>query len=289
MQAAALGVGHLQTRPLGPQDHAPALALLAAEGHQGLYLQNLISAARDHGTCVGRLYGVFAAEGLRAIAFFGDGRQFTASTSDAESATAIADLAAGDERGWRMFVGPPSVAGALGARRSIARHLELDRAQPFLGIVARARIPRHLLAGEPRLRPAVLADIDPLCAASLELNREDLGIEPHRVDHELLRQHFRNRVESGLCFVLGPPGAIECKVDVASTGVHGALIEGIYTVPNRRGRGLARRAVAALVDRLLTTHPVVGLHMAADNLAARVAYLAAGMSEIAGWRLLLLQ
>lgn len=274
---------------MGAHDVDSALALLAPQGNAAFYLRNHVEDLRGAVLDAGRLYGVFAADGLQAVAFFGAGRQVTASECSAAAAEAIAALAVGEELGWRMFVGPPMVGAALRNCRWVARNLVLQRAQPVLAIEDRGRIPLHLLQGEPRLRFAVSEDLERLCDAALELSREDLGVDPTRVDRELLRAHVRERIRAGQCLVLGPAGDVRCKLDVAVSGRHGALIEGIYTLPSWRGRGLARRAVAGSLDRLLQSSPVVGLHLAADNAAARRAYGAAGMQQVATWQLLMLR
>jgi predicted GNAT family acetyltransferase len=49
------------------------------------------------------------------------------------------------------------------------------------------------------------------------------------------------------------------KADVASQTDEAVLLEGVWTHPDVRGRGLGRRALGTLCSQLLNTHPMVCL------------------------------
>ena len=93
------------------------------------------------------------------------------------------------------------------------------------------------------------------------------------------------RIADGSTRVLGPIGGLWCKLDYGSDGPAGAVLEGVFTFPDRRGRGLASQLVATCMHQ--ATAPV-SLHVAEHNRPARASYARAGMQEVGSCRLLLL-
>ena len=85
--------------------------------------------------------------------------------------------------------------------------------------------------------------------------------------------------------MIGAPGDLTCKLDIGSRGPYGVVVEGVYTFPEVRGRGLASGLVATVAAR--ADAPLVCLHVAADNLPAVRAYRSAGMAELGDCHLLL--
>jgi predicted GNAT family acetyltransferase len=107
------------------------------------------------------------------------------------------------------------------------------------------------------------------------------------VDRRVLRRHLWARIEMDRTWVIGPPGRFLCKLDLGSVGPAGVMVEGVFTFPAHRGKGLARRIVALVASLHLPKYPAVCLHLGAANRAARRAYEAAGMHEVAELRLVL--
>jgi hypothetical protein len=134
------------------------------------------------------------------------------------------------------------------------------------------------------VRRAQRADRDRLMQATLLLNQSDLNVDPARVDRRWLRDTIDERIADGTTMVIGPPGAVECKLDLGSDGPGGLVVEGVFTFPEHRGRGLATALVAAV---LAAARGAVCLHVGERNLPARRAYAAAGMVETARCTLLL--
>jgi predicted GNAT family acetyltransferase len=79
--------------------------------------------------------------------------------------------------------------------------------------------------------------------------------------------------------VLEEQGRLVFKADLSARCPIGAQIVGVFTEPDRRGQGIARRCVAEMVRRLTAGDgavPAVCLFVREDNLAARRAYERAG-------------
>lgn len=263
-------------------------AALAHPAH--LFLRNQVHAELerpDSKEPAGRFYGVFGADGLETVAFFGGTRVLVIGPGPRESVVALRKLALTEERGFRILIGPREPAAALLDTLRAKVRVELDRSQPFLQIDDPARLGEI----DERPRPATRADLAWLMDASLYLNEEDLGIPARTVDKKLLERRLEQRLRDRSTWVIDLEGRPACKLEVGSAGPAGALIEGVYTQPERRGRGLARHLVAAVSKRLLREFPRVGLHVGRNNTPALRAYLAAGFTEVEdlelaliGWR-----
>jgi GNAT superfamily N-acetyltransferase len=135
------------------------------------------------------------------------------------------------------------------------------------------------------VRVAQRVDRDRLVQATLALNASDLNVDPARVDRRWLRDTIDERIASATTRGIGPPGGLLCKLDFGSDGPGGCVIEGVFTFPEHRGKGLATGLVATCL------HQAGGrmcLHVGKHNRPARAAYEAAGMVESGNCRLLLL-
>ena len=80
-------------------------------------------------------------------------------------------------------------------------------------------------------------------------------------------------------------GELWCKLDHGSSGPGGLVLEGVYSFPEVRGRGLATALVGSCIQ---AAGREASLHVAADNAPARRCYEQAGMREVGSCRLLLL-
>lgn len=193
--------------------------------------------------------------------------------------------------GWRVLVGDLDVGTAivdgsgsgLFRRRPYAREQRLMIAD-FAGVAERAAI-----AGI-ELRRAIADDVDALADFAARLHVEDhMGPPLSRGGRSSVRQRVAASVRRGTSWVAQVDGRVAAKIDVAiDSRVRGAQLAGVYVDRRMRGRGIARRAVAVLTDRLLQSGlPCVTLHVRADNAPALRAYEAAGFVGRRRWLLAL--
>ena len=183
---------------------------------------------------------------------------------------------------WRIVLGPQPVVEAL-RRRSDAPPL-VHRTQVYYGVEP-AAVRQDRLRDD--VRPAQRQDVKALVRATLHLNETDLGVEAWRVSKDWVKQNVKLRILEGTTLVIGPAGAPKAKLDIGSRGPAGSILEGVYTMPEFRGKGYAAGLVATVAHRAGEASGIVGLHVAADNLAARQAYENAGMREMGRCGLLL--
>lgn len=270
-----MGSDRLDTRPLVAGD-AAATALIAGAGVHGAYVANALAEGRGTGF-------VFGAAGReRGLCWFGPRGNLVIAAAD--GADALAEPVAAAIRRtpavWRIAMGPDAFVEAL---RSAIRTPPLVCREQLYYQGDRASHARALVRAD--VRAPERRDRERLARATLALNASDLNIAPERVDRRWLYDTIDERIADGSTRVLGPVGALWCKLDVGSDGPAGRIIEGVFTFPEVRGQGLC----AALVASSLAAAPgAVSLHVAAHNRPARCAYEKAGMRVVASCRLLLL-
>lgn len=267
--------GGLQTRRLVKGD-AGAVAVARAAGAHGIYVQNALAAGLYDG------YALVVDGRDEGVCWFGPRGNLVVAASDACApfADRVAQLVQQARWPWRIAMGPAGTIGAL--RDAVGRAPLVDREQVYyVGVAADA--PASAVRDDVR-RPG-RDDRERLARATLALNASDLNIAPGRVDRRWLYDTIDDRIADGTTRVLGPVGGLWCKLDFGSDGPGGRVIEGVFTFPERRGRGLGRDLVASV---LREAPGLVSLHVGEHNRPARAAYEKAGMREAGRCRLLLL-
>ncbi len=264
------------TRELAFDD--PTLsALVAPAGVHGVYVQNALASGEGDGF-------VFVHEGVDAgLCWFGPRGNLVIVAGDelaSAAVNALADAMARARHPWRIAMGPTAVVNAL-RDRTAGKPLLLRDQVYYTGTATSATT---ALVNDD-VRSAQRGDRDRLVQATLLLNASDLNIEPARVDRRWLRDTIDQRIAEGATKVLGPIGGFHCKLDIGSIGPGGIVVEGVFTFPECRGRGLAAQLVATCMR---SAPGLVCLHVGMHNAPARSAYERAGMVQSGRCRLLLL-
>ena len=138
----------------------------------------------------------------------------------------------------------------------------------------------------PGLRPAEAHEEELVLDAAARMQTEELGVDPRLEDPTVFRTQVQDRARAGRTFVLVLGGEVRFKADVALRCKRGAQIGGVWVPPEHRGKGLASRGTCELARRLLTTGPLVSLHVHEKNLPAVAAYERAGFRHALPFRLL---
>ncbi len=254
-------------------DDPRALGMAVAAGVHGVYVQNAL--AQGEGEVL-LLQGRGGAEGL---CWFGSRGNLVVIAERFDPAAVAAAIAA-SRLSFRLAMGPAAIVDALVARCS-RPPLLLRNQVYYRGDAASAN---RALASDS-VRSAEVADRDRLAQATLQLNASDLRIDPARVDRRWLRDTIAERIAEGTTRVLGPVAGFDAKLDYGSLGPGGIVVEGVFTFPEARGRGIASRLVATC---LLQAEQPMCLHVGEHNRPARAAYERAGMTAVETCRLLLL-
>lgn len=194
---------------------------------------------------------------------------------------------AASDRGWRVLLGDAELGRAILAAggRGMLRRRGRAREQRLMG----TRTPTEL-AAPAGLRRARLADEEQATELAARLHVEDqMGPPLSRSSRAGVAGRLRESIRRGDTWVVDDGGEIVAKVDVALRNPRcGAQLAGVYVVSERRGQGLASRAVAAISRHLVAEGlPGITLHVRADNIAGIRAYERAGFEDLAAWVLAL--
>ncbi|MFN9332093.1 MAG: GNAT family N-acetyltransferase [Planctomycetota bacterium] len=255
---------------------AVAAAMATAAGPHGVYVRNALAGAEGAAFVMGR---GGPPEALVWVGPRGNLVAIVEPAAEAALAGPLVDEIARRGLAWRIAMGPAVLLAGL--RDRLARAPLSHRTQVYcVGDAASAAVYRR----HAGVRRAQRADRDRLMQATLLLNQSDLNVDPARVDRRWLRDTIDERIADGTTRVIGPPGAVECTLDLGSDGPGGLVVEGVFTFPEHRGRGLAAALVASV---LAEARGSVCLHVGERNLPARRAYATAGMAETARCTLLL--
>jgi ribosomal protein S18 acetylase RimI-like enzyme len=130
------------------------------------------------------------------------------------------------------------------------------------------------------------ADVGEVLTVAAAMHEEELGSSPMQRDPVGFEKNIKNRIRRGRTFVDRIDGVLAFKVDIGSDCEFGAQLEGVYTLPALRSRGLASRGLRTLCRALLDRRPRVTLHVHAANQAARRAYENVGFVDVETFRLI---
>jgi uncharacterized protein len=185
----------------------------------------------------------------------------------------------------RMMVGARRQVHALhGARRPSPAPREVRDPQPLMALRQEAlRVP-----GSPGVRRAELTDLDRLVVAAAAMHREEMGIDPLAVDPAGWRARMAVLIDRGWSWVWMERGEVLFKAELSAWTPEVVQVQGVYTAPSGRGRGVATRGLAAVCDALLAEVPACSLYVNHFNTAARRVYSRLGFDTVGEFATLIL-
>jgi len=127
-------------------------------------------------------------------------------------------------------------------------------------------------AREPELRGAVLEDLELVARASSRAHLEEMGEDPMARHREAFLGRVARLILEERVFVIRRGPDLVFKAELSAVCPLGAQIAGVYTEPEFRNQGLARRGTAEVARRALGAAPAVCLFVRDDNAPARRAY-----------------
>jgi uncharacterized protein len=141
--------------------------------------------------------------------------------------------------------------------------------------------------GESGLRRAVADDFDLLLPACAAAHAEEIGIDPLARDPDGFRWRTRAQIDEGRSWVWAENGTILFKAEASAWTPKAVQLQQVWTDPEARGHGSARRALRDLCRLLLERVPTVCLFVRRDNLRAIRLYEAVGMRHTISYRSLI--
>ena len=273
--APALGVycwrmeGVRQISPDEPEVLAAIQSVLAREPARHLFLLAALEELRA-GRLTDRLCLYAAADSLEAAALVAPRGVWIPAATDLGRARALG--AAMQSLPLRKAFGDRAVVDAIWQGYHQGRPApRTTRLQRLLEITADDMGPWVT----PELRLAVEADLEPLVAAETRLDLVAVGED----SLDARRQRCLARIRAGRTYVVFDADRLVFKAGIGSRCRYGAQVEGVYTAPAERGKGIATRALGQICRNLLSALPRLTLLADPDNYAALGLYRKLGFGE----------
>jgi RimJ/RimL family protein N-acetyltransferase len=221
---------------------------------------------------------------VSGVGFFGRQIVLAAAADDAATIQTFAQIG-GSYFGEKMIVGP---------RETIARYWELVRATHEPPRVLRDRqyvmmLDRSMLTPHPRTVVARRARIDEWMTVadnSAAMIAIELAYDPMRFSPEFT-SNVRAMIDRNLWWVGESLGRLCFFCNIGPWSTQTAQLQGIWTPPELRGKGLATAALGAVCDRLLELTPTLSLYVNDFNAKAIALYNRVGFKTVAEFQTIL--
>ena len=175
-----------------------------------------------------------------------------------------------------LLVGPREAVLALhrcNEHRRPAR--EVRDPQPVMEI-DRRRL--RVLPPAP-LRRATRRDVDALSVAAAMMHREEMSRDTAPPDASAWRTRMTQLVDRGWSWAWIEHGDVVFKAELSAWTPDVVQVQGVFTAPSQRGRGVATAGMTALCSMLLDAVPLVTLYLNGFNEAALRVYRRVGFEQ----------
>ena len=135
-------------------------------------------------------------------------------------------------------------------------------------------------------RHAVIAEWNDVAEGSAQMVRQELAYEPRRGSAEF-GAGIRQMIDSKLWWVGSSNGRLCFFCNVGPWCKKTIQLQGVWTPPDLRGRGLATASLASICDRLLEVSPTLSLYVNDFNHAAIALYRRIGFEHVGDFQTLL--
>ncbi len=175
----------------------------------------------------------------------------------------------------RLIIGPAPAVRALAASLApLVRPVEVRDPQPVM--VLDGSIPRRSVP----VRRGRRDDLDQLTVAAAAMHREEMGVDPLELDPVGWRHRMATLIDRGWSFLLIQGGEIAFKVELSAWTPEVVQLQGVWTRPELRRRGVATAALAAVCAELLAEVPVCSLYLNSYNDPAMRLYRRLGFRQV---------
>ncbi len=262
-------------RELTTADTAEALALLRARPLHNVFLEYVVSIGGLG--WANRLLGYEVRDHIEAILMIGPIGGTVLEVRDPQANAPLAEAASRQALRPRHLIGSEDVTEPFWSEYSAYAADPLwTRREPVYLIDAKGLERAGLASKCGRIESARESDIDTIVAHSALQHCEDLKDDRRAMDPEGFFERHRKDVRDGRWWVIRHKGRIAFQVHVGVRSPHAVQIGGVFTPPDMRNEGHAKRGMAAISARLLGERPRVCLFCAEDNLPARRVYECVG-------------
>jgi predicted GNAT family acetyltransferase len=166
---------------------------------------------------------------------------------------------------WRLLAG------------SWDRPRDIREVQPLMALET-----DPLLPGDPAVRRVRPDELDVLLPAAVAMYTEEIGFSPAAGDGgALYRARVAELIAQGRAFARIEDGAVVFKAEVGAVSDAACQVQGVWTAPALRGRGIGTAGIAAVAaEARRTIAPRVSLYVNDHNDIAQRAYLRVGFHRV---------
>ena len=250
------------------------MAFLARAPYDNVYLHSLIEAGRGRfylaGDAAGDICGVLH-----------DGPNLVFAVGRPEDADAFSASSLGG-RSTRMIVGPRAAVERfwLGAKGRFPSPTVVRTSQPVYALTRDGISAALPPAGPFDVGIASLDELDELALHGLRMAAGEFGAPPPARVDSVFRGRTANTISAGRFWRARRGGTLLFQCYVGATTAQTAQIQGVWAPPERRGKGDATLAFAAICKALLATHPTLSLYVNNFNTRAIAMYERIGFSRV---------
>jgi predicted GNAT family acetyltransferase len=267
----------IPVRQLLDADRSAVERVLAAHPIASAQVAERIAAHGLGWRAEGRLFGFGGHRHTDSVLWCGG--QVTPLGVDHQAVAAFADLLSGWPRVCASLVGPAE--GVLSLWEKLCPSWGPDRTvrddQPLMVL---DRVPAT--ATDPLVRPVRPDEVDLLFPASVAMYTEEVGVSPVGDDGGRgYRARVAELVQAGRAFAKVADGQVVFKAELAVVTRHTVQLQGVWTHPQWRGRGIAAAGLATVVREALRRFaPTVSLYVNGYNEPARRLYDRLGFRRV---------
>ncbi|WP_165988960.1 GNAT family N-acetyltransferase [Streptomyces sp. YIM 98790] len=267
------------TRVLGPAELSDALAVLDLDPAANAFVTSrVLESGLDPVRLGGEMWGWYVHGRLSALCYYG--ANLVPLSAGPDAVRSFAERAVRQGRLCSSIVGP---AGSTAALWSLL--------EPFWGPAREVRARQPLLTTtamppgitpDPRVRRVRRNEMDLVMPAAVAMFTEEVGVSPLSAPDGGLAYQARvaETVGQGRCFVRVEDGRVVFKAEIGAVTPRICQIQGVWTAPDRRGRGLATAGLATVMRHAFAEcSPVVSLYVNDFNTPARAVYRRLGFTE----------
>ena len=247
-------------------DREEALALLSDDPIGGVHLIGMLE---DYGVIHaahrGQFFGYYENDKLAGVALLG---HYILIYGKEASLPYFAKAAFKLKAGGNVIFGPrKQVESFWSSLKKLGWQTRLVRQYHWFVSHRSAQLPNCL-----QLRKACLEDLKAVAEAHAEMVFEASGIDPRVSDYEGFYHRVAERIERGRIWVKIEAGKLVFKADLVNQTSETSYLEGIWTDPAYRGKGIATECLRELVHRLLYSGSIPCLVVEPHNEIANRVY-----------------
>jgi ribosomal protein S18 acetylase RimI-like enzyme len=156
----------------------------------------------------------------------------------------------------------------------------IQRPQVYMALLPRDLPPFERL---PELAGARPEDFELVFETGARLRAEELGEDPRVVDPAGYRRRVEEECRDGHTYLWREGVELRFRASVSAVTADAAQVSGVYTTPEHRNRGVARRGLSELCARLLERSREICLFVNDFNGSALALYRRLGFQPRAPW------